>query len=193
MNNLYKIAATVALAAAAGGGMTALAAPPAPAETKTFAVLDKDGKRLADYTIPSDTLIDKEPNAEQIRHGQRLLNETRRLLPNNTGASLNCSSCHVQQGKKPVSYTHLDVYKRQVRRHAALGGISRALALGEAILAAQPKGGSAVIDAICKATQGEIIGSGKVVRLSLIHISPFSAMASRRPARSTSAVWPRMS
>ena len=108
MNNLYKIAATVALAAAAGGGMTALAAPPAPAETKTFAVLDKDGKRLADYTIPSDTLIDKEPNAEQIRHGQRLLNETRRLLPNNTGASLNCSSCHVQQGKKPLGAPYIN-------------------------------------------------------------------------------------
>ncbi len=100
MNKLYKIAAAVALMA--GGGLAALAAPPAPAgEPKTFAVLDKDGRRLADYTIPSDTLIDKEPNAEQIRYGQRLLNETRRLLPNNTGASLNCSSCHVQQGKKP--------------------------------------------------------------------------------------------
>ncbi|CAB3821683.1 DUF917 domain-containing protein [Achromobacter ruhlandii] len=54
-----------------------------------------------------------------------------------------------------------------VRRHAALGGISRALALGEAILAAQPKGGSAIIEAICKATQGEIVGSGKVARNTL--------------------------
>jgi DUF917 family protein len=54
-----------------------------------------------------------------------------------------------------------------VRRHAALGGISKALALGEAIIAAQARGGSAVIDAICKATQGEIIASGKVVRNTL--------------------------
>ena len=38
-------------------------------------------------------------NAEQINYGKRLLNETRRLLPNNTGASMNCNSCHVQQGK----------------------------------------------------------------------------------------------
>lgn len=107
MNKLYKIAATVALMA--GGGMAALAAPPAPAgEAKTFAVLDKDGKRLPDYTIPSDTSIDKEPNAEQIRYGQRLLNETRRLLPNNTGASLNCSSCHVQQGKKPLGAPYIN-------------------------------------------------------------------------------------
>lgn len=73
-------------------------------------MLDKDGKRLADYTIPSDTLIDKEPNAEQIRYGQRLLNETRRLLPDNTGASLNCSSCHVQQGKKPMGAPYINSF-----------------------------------------------------------------------------------
>ena len=50
------------------------------------------------------------------------------------------------------------------KKNAALGGISIALALGEAILNAEPKGGNAVIDAICRETQGEIIGSGKVVR-----------------------------
>lgn len=54
-----------------------------------------------------------------------------------------------------------------VRQHAALGGISIALALGETILAAEPKGGNAVIDAICKQTNGGIIGSGKVVRNTL--------------------------
>ncbi|WP_038776863.1 DUF917 domain-containing protein [Burkholderia pseudomallei] len=56
-----------------------------------------------------------------------------------------------------------------VRRHAALGGISRALALGEAIIDAERRGGSAVIDAICAATQGEIIVSGKVERNTLAY------------------------
>lgn len=51
-----------------------------------------------------------------------------------------------------------------VKKHAALGGISIALALGEAILNAEPKGGKAVIDAICKETKGEIIGGGKVTK-----------------------------
>ena len=55
-------------------------------------MLDKDGKRLPDYTIPSDTDIARQPNAEQINYGKRLLNETRRLLPNNTGASMNCNT-----------------------------------------------------------------------------------------------------
>ncbi|WP_373817889.1 DUF917 domain-containing protein [Glaesserella sp.] len=49
-----------------------------------------------------------------------------------------------------------------VRQHAALGGISRALSLGEAIVAAEHKGGKAVIDAICQHTGGTILAAGKV-------------------------------
>ena len=51
-----------------------------------------------------------------------------------------------------------------VRDHAALGGISQALALGEAIIAAR---GNKVIDAICRHTGGQIIGSGRVKSNSL--------------------------
>jgi uncharacterized protein len=51
-----------------------------------------------------------------------------------------------------------------VKKHAALGGISAALALGEAIIAAEPKGGAVVIEAICRQMRGEIIGLGKVKR-----------------------------
>lgn len=54
-----------------------------------------------------------------------------------------------------------------VRRHAALGGISRALALGEAIVAAERRGHAAVIDAICQATDGSVIASGKVLKNGL--------------------------
>ena len=39
--------------------------------------------------------------------------------------------------------------------------------LGEAILAAEPKGGTAVIDAICRMTKGEIIGQGQVTQKSV--------------------------
>jgi DUF917 family protein len=51
-----------------------------------------------------------------------------------------------------------------VKRHAALGGISMALDLGAAILAAERKGRAAVIEAICKQTGGEIIGQGKLAK-----------------------------
>lgn len=51
-----------------------------------------------------------------------------------------------------------------VKKHAALGGITQAIKLGEAILAAK---GNAVIDAICGHTGGSIIGSGKVTSNTL--------------------------
>lgn len=50
-----------------------------------------------------------------------------------------------------------------VAEHAALGGISMALALGAAILAAEPGGGAAVVDAICAATGGTILTRGRVL------------------------------
>lgn len=56
-----------------------------------------------------------------------------------------------------------------VRQHAALGGISMALALGEAIIAAEGRGGSAVIDAICKQAKGEIIAQGKVSKKAVVY------------------------
>src|SRR5580693_6988911 len=56
-----------------------------------------------------------------------------------------------------------------VKKHAALGGISRALELGHAIMAAEARGGPAVIDAICRQTGGEIIAQGKVTKKSVVY------------------------
>lgn len=58
-----------------------------------------------------------------------------------------------------------------VRQHAALGGISRALALGETILTAEARGGGAVVDAICTQTGGQILGSGRCLRKSVRYTS----------------------
>ena len=58
---------------------------------------------------------------------------------------------------------------KYVRRNAALGGISLALSLGEAIIAAEKKGGSAVIDAIVKATGGTILVKGPVTKKDLVY------------------------
>lgn len=51
-----------------------------------------------------------------------------------------------------------------VREHAALGGISMALDLGARIIDAEPRGGRAVIDAICDYLNGSIITSGIVTK-----------------------------
>lgn len=61
------------------------------------------------------------------------------------------------------------VRAKYVRRHAALGGISLALDLGEAIIAAEKKGGSAVIDAIVKTTGGSILVKGPVTKKDLVY------------------------
>src|SRR6476620_3202401 len=58
---------------------------------------------------------------------------------------------------------------KYVQRNAALGGISLALSLGEAIIAAEKKGGSAIIDAIVKATGGTILVKGAVTRKDLVY------------------------
>lgn len=49
-----------------------------------------------------------------------------------------------------------------VKAHAALGGISMALKLGEAIIEAESAGGHAVIDATCEATGGHILAEGEI-------------------------------
>lgn len=56
-----------------------------------------------------------------------------------------------------------------VREHAALGGISMALNLGQAITDAEPKGGSSVIDAICAETKGTIAIQGKVIKKDVVY------------------------
>jgi DUF917 family protein len=59
------------------------------------------------------------------------------------------------------------VRARLVRERAALGGISRAIALGQRIAAAEPRGATAVIDAICEDTGGRIVAAGRVTRCEL--------------------------
>lgn len=56
-----------------------------------------------------------------------------------------------------------------VRANAALGGISLALTLGEAILAAEAKGGSAVIDTIVETTEGTIVARGPITRKAVTY------------------------
>lgn len=58
---------------------------------------------------------------------------------------------------------------RLVSERAVLGGISQAIDVGRAIVSAEPRGGDAVIAAICAATGGDIIASGTVARTNLAY------------------------
>ena len=51
------------------------------------------------FSPPRDSSMPPGEAGAQIRLGQRLTNETARLLPGNVGNALNCSSCHLGAGK----------------------------------------------------------------------------------------------
>ncbi|GAA4849354.1 DUF917 domain-containing protein [Paenibacillus vulneris] len=60
-----------------------------------------------------------------------------------------------------------------VKQNAVIGGISKALDLGYAILEAEPQGGQAVIDTICSTTHGVILGAGEVISYSVAYSGAF--------------------
>lgn len=94
---LFTGAAVLAFGAAAAW-LATRPLPDAPAPTG-FAILDADKVEVGRYVVPSDKDILAEPNADQILYGKRLLADTKRLLPDNVGAQMNCNSCHMLDGK----------------------------------------------------------------------------------------------
>lgn len=71
---------------------------------------DDANEDIGTYVMPQDTAILDEPNAEEIIYGKRLLNETKRLLPEHVGAQMNCNSCHIAQGKIPLGDPYINSY-----------------------------------------------------------------------------------
>jgi thiosulfate dehydrogenase len=61
------------------------------------------------FRAPRDADIFKEPNAAQILLGKRLLSDTKHLLPENVGDGLNCTSCHLGEGKVPLASPYVGV------------------------------------------------------------------------------------
>lgn len=77
---------------------------------QVFDIIDKDKNVVGQYTLPADTEISKEPDADLIWYGKRLLSETRRLLPDNTGSHMNCNSCHIAGGKIDAGAPYINSY-----------------------------------------------------------------------------------
>lgn len=76
----------------------------------TLVTADDANKDIGTYVMPQDTAILDEPNADEIFYGKRLLNETKRLLPEHVGAQMNCNSCHIAQGKVPLGDPYINSY-----------------------------------------------------------------------------------
>lgn len=85
------------------------------ATTYDLVTTDDANKDIGTYVLPQDTAILDEPNADEIFYGKRLLNETKRLLPDNVGASMNCNSCHISQGKIPLGDPYINSYNTYPR------------------------------------------------------------------------------
>ncbi len=101
MSKLIKASIGAAVLVAIGVGAYVVSGPSlTPSQPDTYTMVDKAGQKVGDYQVPNDLSIANEPNAEEIRYGKALLNETKRLLPNNVGASMNCNSCHIAEGKQ---------------------------------------------------------------------------------------------
>lgn len=90
---------------------------PAPSSLSAYDVVNIDdaNQGISKYTIKQDTAILEEANAAQIFYGKRLLNETKRLLPEHVGATMNCNSCHIAQGKIPLGDPYINSYNTYPR------------------------------------------------------------------------------
>ncbi len=101
--------------------VTACSDQPAAAKPELFEV--KLGQEVVktDYRVPSQAdLIDHE-NADLILYGGRLLNETKRLLPNNVGAQMNCNSCHIANGKEQKGAPYINAYNSYPKKMPRAG------------------------------------------------------------------------
>lgn len=58
---------------------------------------------LADFTPPSPNSIPEGPDGEAIRRGEQLFRETGVYAREYVGSGLNCSNCHLDSGRKPLS------------------------------------------------------------------------------------------
>lgn len=129
MPNLSFNMTATPIAAVLGVTMVAFAisgcSQPEPAERRApeygLVTADDANEDIGTYVLPQDTAIMDEPNAESILYGKRLLNETKRLLPDNVGASMNCNSCHIAQGKIPLGDPYINSFNNYPKMMSRAG------------------------------------------------------------------------
>jgi len=64
------------------------------------------------FASPADDTIPHSAQGDAIRLGQRLVSDTRRLLPAQTGSAMNCTSCHLSGGKVAHASPFVGVWNR---------------------------------------------------------------------------------
>jgi uncharacterized protein len=94
-------------------------------------------------------------NRDQDRYLEAVVRGPVALCANVLRTASDQSGGFIASARNPVTASY-------VREHAAVGAISLALALGDDMLAAEPKGAEAVIDAVCGRLEGRILTRGRV-------------------------------
>jgi thiosulfate dehydrogenase len=82
-----------------------------------------DSARLGDWSAPSLDTLGNGPEALAIRRGHALVLRTRDSLPRYVGGNLNCTSCHLQEGRKEGAiplYGVYGMYPRYIARADAV-------------------------------------------------------------------------
>lgn len=76
-----------------------------------------------EFDPPDDIDIPPGPRGQQILLGMRLLRETKRLLPDNVGDQLSCTSCHPGEGKIPFGAPFFGVDAKYPRYNSRAGRV----------------------------------------------------------------------
>ncbi len=74
-----------------------------PAAAAPALVAKPKPTRVVPFKTPDLASLAHEPNGAEILYGYRLMTQTKKLLPNNVGDVLNCTSCHLGGGFVPDS------------------------------------------------------------------------------------------
>lgn len=73
------------------------------------------------FKAPDLASLAETPNGEEILYGYRLMSQTKKLLPKNVGAGMNCTSCHLGGGFVPLAspFVGLDAHYPMYNPRAA--------------------------------------------------------------------------
>ncbi|MBP6344294.1 c-type cytochrome [Neisseriaceae bacterium CLB008] len=94
---------------------------PTAAKPSQYEVKVGDEIVKTDYSVPNQKDLAEHENRDLILYGGRLLNETKRLLPNNVGAQMNCNSCHMGNGKEEKGAHYVNAYNSYPKKMPRAG------------------------------------------------------------------------
>lgn len=62
------------------------------------------------FNVPANSTMPSGPEGDAIKLGRTLITDTRKMLPNNVGNGLNCSSCHLGAGIKESAAPYVGLW-----------------------------------------------------------------------------------